>query len=148
MTGCEQSLKAPPVPPPDDSTPANFPAAVQKAKAENKFVLLEFTGSDWCPPCMKLRQEAIMQPAFQDYVKSNLIFLEVDQPRKTELPPAVGATNDILMGQFNIEAFPTLILVNGKGQTVWKNEGYIEGGPSAVISEIEQGKKQAPIKGK
>lgn len=144
LTGCAQNVKAPP--PPDSSVPVNFPAAVQKAKAENKFVLIEFTGSDWCPPCMKLREEAILQPAFENYAKSNLVFLEVDQPRKLELPPASKATNDILMSQFNIEAFPTLILVNGKGETVWKNEGYIEGGPSALISKVEEGKKGTPIK--
>src|SRR5437899_11282386 len=60
-------------------------AALAKAKAEKKMVLLDFTGSDWCGWCIKFNQEVLSQSAFTDYAAKNFVLVEVDFPRKKEL---------------------------------------------------------------
>lgn len=122
--------------------PIDLNAAVAKAKSENKTVLLDFTGSDWCPPCKELQKEIFSQPTFQSYAESNLIFLVVDFPTKAQLPPAASATNDLLAQQFKIEGFPTLVAVNGHGETIWQHEGFLEGGPKALQDELEAARKK------
>jgi thioredoxin-related protein len=62
-------------PPVVNSAPVDLNAALAQAKAQNKLVLMEFTGSDWCPPCMKLQKEIFSRSAFQAYAQSNLVFL-------------------------------------------------------------------------
>jgi thioredoxin-related protein len=90
---------------------------LDRAKKENKAVLLEFTGSDWCPPCMQLKREVIATGAFQDYAKTNLIFVEVDFPRTKPQSAAERTANDALQQRFQIEAFPTLVLVDSAGDS-------------------------------
>ena len=70
----------------------DFDAARARSRAENKSLLIDFTGSDWCPPCMRLRKEVFSKPEFTDYAAKNLVLLEVDfqsakpsRPRNT--PP-------------------------------------------------------------
>src|ERR1700747_3476552 len=53
-----------------------------EAKAGNKFILLDFTGSDWCPWCKKFDKEILSQSQFKDYAKENLVLMEVDFPRE------------------------------------------------------------------
>jgi thioredoxin-related protein len=119
-----------------NATPINLDAAVAEAGAKHKIVLLDFTGSDWCPPCMQLHKEIFSQPQFQSYAGSNLVFIPVDFPKKYQLPPNTAATNDLLAAKFNVEAFPTLIALDGEGKEVWRNIGFIEGGPKALIADL------------
>src|ERR1017187_4807538 len=58
----------------------DVPAALARAKAENKTVLLDFTGSDWCGWCMRLKAEVFDQPEFSTYAHANLILVELDFP--------------------------------------------------------------------
>ncbi len=61
---------------------SDYKKAQQEAKANNKLVLLDFTGSDWCGWCMKLNKEVFSQPQFKDYASKALVLLEVDFPRQ------------------------------------------------------------------
>jgi protein disulfide-isomerase len=56
-------------------------AAREKAKGENKLVLLYFTGSDWCPWCKRLKSETFDKPEFSDFARANLVLVEADFPR-------------------------------------------------------------------
>ena len=49
----------------------DYPAALTQAASSKKPILLEFTGSDWCPPCMKLTKTVFEQPVFEDFAKEN-----------------------------------------------------------------------------
>jgi thiol-disulfide isomerase/thioredoxin len=139
---CPPSVAADPSAPLTNSAPIDFAAELAHAKAQNKLVLLDFTGSDWCPPCMELHKTILTQPEFLNYAKSNLIFLTVDFPKKVKLPPATAATNEFLAEKFEVEGFPTLILVNGDGKVVWQNLGLPDGGPGEVVAQIEAAKKR------
>src|SRR5689334_4181309 len=59
----------------------DLPKALAKAKAENKVVFLDFTGSDWCPWCIKFNKEVVSTAEFKDYAAKNLVPVEVDFPR-------------------------------------------------------------------
>jgi len=112
-------------------------AAVDKARLENKAVLLDFTGSDWCGWCMKLKSEVFDQPEFAQYARANLVLVEVDFPRHKSLDPAQKQANDRLAAAFGIEGFPTIILLNQNGQMIGRT-GYRPGGPSAFDAELDQ----------
>lgn len=129
--------------PQTNSPPIDLHGAIAQAKTENKLVLLDFTGSDWCPPCMELEKTVFSQPQFQTYAASNLVFLTVDFPQKFQLSPAATATNNWLSDKFNIEGTPTLIALDGTGRIVWKHLGMLDGGPKALIADLDAAKSQA-----
>src|ERR1051325_9973752 len=74
--------------------PVNLPAEIERARAENKLLVLEFMGSDWCPTCIEFHEKVVSRPEFARYANSNLVWLEIDFPQKTKLPDEVNATND------------------------------------------------------
>ncbi len=90
--------------------------AQAQAKTENKLVLLDFTGSDWCGWCIKLNKEVFSTPEFAEYAKKNLVLVEVDFPRKKELSEAQKSANEALSKKYDIKGFPTLILLDGSGK--------------------------------
>src|SRR6516165_8692992 len=74
----------------------DLPKAQAKAKAENKLVLMDFNGSDWCPPCKALRKNVLSTKEFEDYAKKNLVLVDVDFPRSKELPANQKKANEAL----------------------------------------------------
>jgi len=112
-------------------------AAQEKAKRENKFVLLDFTGSDWCGWCMKLKSEVFDQPEFGDFAQANLVLVEVDFPRQKQLDAAQKQANDQLARTFHIRGYPTIILLDPDGRPVAET-GYMPGGPRAFDANLEK----------
>ena len=115
----------------------DYKAALQEAKASNKPILADFTGSDWCGWCMKLSKETFTQPAFLDFAKKNLVLLEVDFPQSKPQSDAVKQQNDMLSKKFQVDGFPTIVLLDKDGKEIARNVGYMEGGPSAMIGWIK-----------
>ncbi|MCZ7637735.1 MAG: thioredoxin family protein [Verrucomicrobia bacterium] len=64
------------------------------AKTENKKVLINFTGSDWCGFCIKLHKEVFATPEFQEFAGKNLVLVEADFPRNKTLPAELKAANE------------------------------------------------------
>jgi thioredoxin-related protein len=118
----------------------DFQAAEGRAREEEKLTLINFTGSDWCPPCMRLRKEVFSQPEFAKYAKEKLVLLEADFPRRRQLSGAQQAANESLARKFGIEAFPTLVVLNPDGTEVGRL-GYTPGGPAALIARIQRLRK-------
>src|SRR5688500_597574 len=73
---------------------SDYEKAKQVGKTENKLVLMDFTGSDWCGWCIKLKDEVFSKPEFSEYAKKNLVLLEVDFPNRKKLPESLKAQND------------------------------------------------------
>ncbi|MGH7976174.1 MAG: thioredoxin family protein [Limisphaerales bacterium] len=120
----------------------DLPKAQAQAKAENKLVLMNFTGSDWCPWCIKLDEDIFSKPEFADYAKTNLVLVEVDFPNHKPQPVGLKKANAALMAKYDSEgAFPTLIAMKPDGAVVWKQTGYLEGGPKALIAKLNEAKK-------
>lgn len=114
--------------------------AQAQAKAENKLVLLDFTGSDWCGWCIKLNKEVFSQPEFADYAKRNLVCVEVDFPMKKKLSAEQKKANDALAAKYNIRGYPTIIVLNGEGKKVGEL-GYMKGGPKKFTAELDKLRK-------
>jgi thioredoxin-related protein len=115
----------------------DVPAAMQKAKTDNKIVLLDFTGSDWCVWCKRLKGEVFDQPEFAPFAKSNLVMVEVDFPREKPQSDDQKQANAALAERYHITGYPTIILLNAGGEQVGQT-GYLEGGPPAFIAELEK----------
>ncbi len=118
----------------------NFKAAQEEAKAKNKLLLIDFTGSDWCGWCIKLDREVFSKPEFKQYAEKNLVLLEVDFPKGKKLKEADRLHNEQLAMKYNIEGFPTIIVLNANGEKVGELS-YIPGGPSAFIAELDKLRK-------
>ena len=129
------------------STPASsgwltdLPTAQAKAKAENKMVLLDFTGSDWCPWCIRLDQEIFSQPEFKEYAQTNLVLVKVDFPRRTELSTEQRRANEALAMKYNVEGFPTLVVLDSDGKLIGVS-GYQPGGPKPFIAAWDKVKRK------
>jgi len=119
----------------------DLPKAQAKAKTENKMIMMDFTGSDWCGWCIKLHKEVFSKPEFSEYAKKNLVLLEVDFPRSKEQSAELKRANQALQGKYKIEGYPTIIVLNGEGKKVGEL-GYMAGGPTAFIAELEKLKKK------
>jgi len=117
--------------------------AQEQAKKEKKLVLLDFTGSDWCGWCIKLDHDTFSKKEWADYAKTNLVLVQVDFPHEKEQSDEQKKANEALQKKYNVEGFPTIIVVKPDGTVVWTKEGYLSGGPKAMIDEIEQAKKKA-----
>ncbi len=118
----------------------DLPKAQAKAKAENKMVLLDFTGSDWCIWCTRLKNEVFSQAAFAEYASKNLVLVEVDFPHYKTLSAGQKAANDALQEKYKVEGFPTIIVLNSEGKKVGEL-GYMKGGPAAFTAELDKAKK-------
>jgi len=116
----------------------DLPQAEARATAEHKIVLLDFTGSDWCSWCIKFRKEVLDTPAFQAYAATNVVLVEVDFPNHKEQSASLKAANDGLKSKFSVHGFPTLLVLDEKGQELGRQVGYEKGGPSAFIAKLDQ----------
>jgi len=115
----------------------DFEVAKKRAKAENKQILADFTGTDWCGWCIKLKKEVFDQPEFQEYAKKHLIMLELDFPRKKELPAKEKEQNEKLSEEFKVEGFPTILLMKATGKEIART-GYQDGGPAKYVEHLKE----------
>lgn len=111
--------------------------ALEEAKRSRKLVLMDFTGSDWCSWCMKLDKEVFSQAKFKDYAKNKLVLVEVDFPRRKPLPKPKQEKNEELAKQYQIQGFPSVVVLNSEGKEVGRL-GYQPGGAEAFIAELEK----------
>jgi len=115
----------------------DYAAALKQARAENRRVFLFFTGSDWCSWCKRLNQEILSTPAFAQYSKEKLILVEVDFPKKRPQSSTLKAQNAKLAKSYNIEGYPTVILLDSAGKKI-DQLGYQEGGPTPFLTRLKQ----------
>jgi protein disulfide-isomerase len=119
----------------DEGWTTDYKKALADAKASHKMVLLDFTGSDWCEWCIKLREEVFSQPKFKDYASKHLVLVEVDFPIKKPQPDALKKQNDELQEKYRVEVMPTIIVLNSDGKKVGELN-YVPGGPDAFLAQL------------
>jgi thioredoxin-related protein len=124
----------------DSSWLTSLPDAKVKAEKEQKLVLLDFTGSDWCPYCQKLHAEVFSKSEFTDYAKKNLVLVKVDLLKHHPQTEEVKATNKALKAKYQVTGYPTLVLVKPDGTVVWKQVGYDNEPPSVIITKLDEAK--------
>lgn len=92
---------------------SNYEEAFKTAKKENKMVLLEFTGSDWCPPCIAMRKNVFSKKEFVEAASKKYVLVELDYPRKDK---ELAEKNEKYSEKYSIDAFPTVVLVDADGK--------------------------------
>ncbi|MEI6786878.1 MAG: thioredoxin family protein [bacterium] len=117
-------------------------AAKTEAVKRQVPILVDFSGSDWCGWCIKLDKEVFSKEEFKAYAKTDLVLLLVDFPRKSKLPEDVKKQNDLLAEKFDVQGFPTVLLLNGQGKELART-GYMPGGAEAYVKHVKSlvGKK-------
>jgi protein disulfide-isomerase len=116
----------------------DLPKAQAKAKEENKKVLLDFTGSDWCGWCIKFNKDVLSTPEFAEYAAKNLVLMEVDFPRKKEQSAELKRANKALGSKYKVDGYPTFVVLSKDGKEIGRQEGYAKGGPKAFIAKLEE----------
>ncbi|MCH2182525.1 MAG: thioredoxin family protein [Mariniblastus sp.] len=116
----------------------NYQQAMRDAKLSGKYVIADFTGSDWCRWCVRLEKEVFETAEFQAWSADHAILLKVDFPRKTPQPVRVKLQNKRLAEQYanQIKGYPTILVLDPEGNVVART-GYVKGGPVAWLDELE-----------
>ena len=103
----------------------SLPAAIAEAQTEGKLVLADFTGSDWCPHCVTLKKEIFNTPQFKSWARNNVALLELDYPKRSQLPAEIRQQNEMLKSRYQISSYPTVLLLdvqgNVKGKLIYRS---------------------------
>ncbi|NPA46876.1 MAG: thioredoxin family protein [Chlorobi bacterium] len=104
----------------------DYDEALEQARAENKKIILVFSGSDWCVPCIKLERYIWTSPEFKAYAKEHYVMLRADFPRKKKnrLSPEQRRKNEALAAKYNPHGYFPLIVVLSPDGKVLGETGY------------------------
>jgi len=115
----------------------NMDQALETAKAQNRFMLLNFTGSDWCGWCIKLDKEVFSKNDFKKYAQEKLVLVTVDFPMKKKPSSKVQKQNNELKSKYSIGGYPTIIILDPNGEKIGQT-GYKAGGAESYVSHLEE----------
>ena len=116
----------------------DYDEAMAQAIQEDKHVLLFFTGSDWCPPCKRIKKDIYTSEKFVTYADEKLVLLVADFPRKraNKLSDKQEAKNRKLAAEYGIKSFPTTIILNTEGKELKRWLGYQPGSPEDYLDKF------------
>ena len=121
----------------------NLDKAKVLAKKEKKLILVEFTGSDWCPPCKALKKTIFNSNTFKKYATDSLVLVEFDFPRgKNLVTKEQAAYNRTQAKKFAVKGYPTVILMDANGKQLMKKVGYGRTSVEAYIKSLKTAKSQ------
>jgi len=117
----------------------NYKQAVTEASEEGKPIMLYFSGSDWCKPCIIWKKEVFDTETFQQYASDKLVPVKLDFPRlkKNRLPEDEVEQNESLAKKYNNEGvFPMVVFIDASGSVIEKSP-YRDGSPTDFIKYVE-----------
>ena len=124
----------------------DFEKAKAQAKSENKLILLNFSGSDWCGPCIRLKKDIFESATFVNYSDENLVLVNADFPRlkKNMLSKELQKQNEALADTYNSNgAFPLTLLLDAEGKVLKKWEGLPAMSPEEFTNDIKAARNAA-----
>jgi protein disulfide-isomerase len=116
----------------------NWQAAKERSKTTNKPILINLTGSDWCGWCIKIEKEIFSKKEFKDFATENLILMEVDFPRKKELPAELKQQNEVLKKEYLAGGYPTVYLLDSDGKKLSADLGELGGTPETYVKKLQE----------
>lgn len=117
----------------------NYSDAVALSQSTSKPIAILFTGTGWCPACMKLEREVLANPEFTQSVGQKFVFLKADFPDYSE--SAISASPfKPLLDRYSVSAFPTIVVVNANGQKL-HTVNYQQGGARVYAQELLKAQK-------
>ena len=118
--------------------------AMELSKESGKPIMANFTGSDWCGWCIRLKNEVFTKKEFQDWAKEEVILLELDFPRRMKIPEKYQLQNRQLATSFGVSGYPTIWVFEAEPGdddkphlTGLAKSGYVKGGPTAWINNMK-----------
>ena len=117
----------------------DFNKAKAEATTSGKYVLISFSGSDWCGPCIRLHKDIFESETFLNYAQKNLVLVNAEFPRlkKHRLPEEQQKLNAALADLYNPQGhFPYTVLVDAGGKIVKAWDGYPNETPEMFLSDI------------
>ena len=118
----------------------NFNEAKKEAAQTHKLILINFSGSDWCGPCIRLRKEILESSAFADYAADHLVLVRADFPRqkKNQLSKEQTKLNESLADKYNAEGkFPYTLLVDENGKVLFQWDGFPNETPEQFVNQVQ-----------
>ena len=123
----------------------DYNAASARAKANGRNVVILFTGSDWCPYCVKLAREVLSQREFLDFATNRYELVEIDFPKDAKRQSeSVRAANEALAKRFEVRGFPTVLLTDPDGKVLFTT-GYSEGGAERWVDNFRAAVDVLPL---
>ena len=134
-----------------DGWMVNLDEAYQESQKTGKPIMANFTGSDWCGWCKKLSASVFNKPAFKEWAAENVVLLELDYPRRFQVPADIKKQNADLQQAFKVRGFPTVWVfdlakdeterfsINAFGKTGYK--ASVQEFTSDIDNMISQAKK-------
>lgn len=119
----------------------NFEKAKTTATKEHKYILLNFSGSDWCGPCIRMHKEVFDNDAFQQFASQKLVMMNADFPRqkKNQLSKDLQKQNDQLADKYNSKgSFPMTALLDANGNVLRSWEGLPKESPDEFLNELKE----------
>ena len=114
----------------------NLDQAKIAAQAGDKYILVNFSGSDWCHWCKKLEKEVLNSVEFKKYAAENLVLVSIDFPKRTKQTPALKKRNEELARKYAIRGFPSVVIMSADGEVI-KITGYRKGGGKDYVAYVE-----------
>ncbi|PNQ72266.1 thioredoxin family protein [Hanstruepera neustonica] len=117
----------------------NFKEAQLEAQKMHKPMILVFSGSDWCAPCIKLDQQIFQSDAFINYSDANVVLVKADFPRKKQntLSEELQTQNRSLAEKYNKNGFFPLVLVLNESGKVLGEMGYEKIAPQSYVDKLK-----------
>ena len=114
----------------------DFEKAKEMAAEKNRPILADFSGSDWCGWCIKLKKEVFSKKEFKEFAEKELVLLLVDFPRNKEQSAEVKKQNKRLAQKYGIRGFPTILLLDSDGKVI-ERTGYKRGGAEKYVEHLK-----------
>jgi thioredoxin-related protein len=119
----------------------DFDAAKKIAAKEGKYILLNFSGSDWCAPCIKMKSEVFESQTFLSMAEEHLILVRADFPRskKNKLSSDQAKHNEALAERYNaLGKFPLTLLIDANGKVIREWDGYMFGSQNKFMNDLNK----------
>ena len=114
----------------------DFEKVSEEAEKSHRYMLLDFSGSDWCGWCIRLDDEVFSESAFDAYAEENLICVLLDFPRRKRLDSLTAEQNKALAAKYGVKGFPTVVILAPDGGLVART-GYQKGGAEAYVEHLK-----------
>src|ERR1700712_3082013 len=117
----------------------NFNEAKTEAAKTHKLIMINFSGSDWCGPCIRLRKEILESSAFEDFAAEKLVLVRADFPRqkKNQLSKEQVKLNEALADKYNPDGkFPYTLLVDENGKVLKSWDGFPDETAEQFVTQV------------